>query len=30
MLALWDVFDQNNVNIPYPHREVIMKDAVKD
>ncbi len=29
MLALWDVFDQNNVNIPYPHREVIMKDGGK-
>lgn len=26
MLALWDVFDENNINIPYPHREVIMKN----
>ncbi len=26
MLALWDTFDENNVNIPYPHREIIMKD----
>jgi small-conductance mechanosensitive channel len=25
MLALWDTFDKNNVNIPYPHREIIMK-----
>ena len=29
MLALWDVFDENNVNIPYPHREIIMKNDGK-
>jgi small-conductance mechanosensitive channel len=27
MLALWDTFDKNNVNIPYPHREIIMKNG---
>ncbi len=30
MLALWDVFDKNNVNIPYPHREIIMKNGRSD
>lgn len=25
MLALWDAFKENDVSIPYPHREVIMK-----
>lgn len=29
LLALWDVFDQNDVNIPYPHREIIMKEPGK-
>jgi len=29
LLALWDVFNENDVNIPYPHREIIMKEAVK-
>ena len=24
MLALWDAFKENNIEIPYPHREVIM------
>ncbi|MBO0345938.1 mechanosensitive ion channel [Roseibium sp. CAU 1637] len=28
LLALWDTFKQNNINIPYPHREVIMKTPV--
>lgn len=28
MLALWDVFSENNINIPYPHREIIIKNAV--
>ena len=27
MLALWDVFDKNNINIPYPHREIIIKEG---
>ena len=31
MLALWDVFEENNIEIPYPHREIIMKsDALPD
>lgn len=25
MLALWDVFKQNGVKIPYPHRQIIMQ-----
>ncbi|MGX1498451.1 small-conductance mechanosensitive channel [Labrenzia sp. MBR-25] len=25
LLALWDTFKENNVNIPYPHREIIIK-----
>ncbi|MEE4011030.1 mechanosensitive ion channel domain-containing protein [Roseibium sp. FZY0029] len=25
LLALWDTFKENNVGIPYPHREIIMK-----
>lgn len=25
MLALWDTFKENDIAIPYPHREVIMK-----
>ncbi|WP_417708686.1 mechanosensitive ion channel family protein [Roseibium aggregatum] len=25
LLALWDTFKENNVNIPYPHREIILK-----
>ena len=28
MLALWDVFDENDINIPYPHREIIVKSGV--
>jgi len=27
LLALWDTFKENGVGIPYPHREIIMKDA---
>ena len=26
MLALWDAFKANNINIPYPHREIIIQD----
>lgn len=25
LLALWDTFKENNVGIPYPHREIILK-----
>lgn len=28
LLNLWDIFKENNVAIPYPHREVIMKTPV--
>lgn len=28
LLALWDTFKENNVGIPYPHREIIMKNDV--
>ncbi len=27
LMALWDTFKENNINIPYPHREVILKDS---
>ena len=27
LLALWDAFKENGVEIPYPHREIIMKAA---
>ncbi|MFB9979907.1 mechanosensitive ion channel family protein [Mesorhizobium kowhaii] len=27
LLALWDTFKANGISIPYPHREIIMKDA---
>lgn len=27
MLALWDEFKKNGIGIPYPHREVILKNA---
>ncbi|WP_428644806.1 mechanosensitive ion channel family protein [Roseibium sp.] len=31
LLALWDTFKENNIGIPYPHREIIMKkDAAED
>ena len=26
MLALWDTFRENNINIPFPHRAVILKN----
>ena len=29
LLALWDSFKENDVGIPYPHREVIMKTPLK-
>lgn len=29
LLALWDTFKANGINIPYPHREVIMKTPVQ-
>jgi len=29
LLALWDTFKLNNVEIPYPHRQIIMNDAVQ-
>ncbi len=28
LLALWDTFKENNINIPFPHREVIMRTPV--
>lgn len=28
MLALWDAFKANDIGIPYPHRELIMKSPV--
>lgn len=28
-LALWDAFKENDIEIPYPHREVFMHDASK-
>ncbi len=27
LLALWDAFKENGIGIPYPHREIIMKDG---
>ena len=29
LLALWDAFKENGINIPFPHREVIMKTPVE-
>ncbi len=29
MLALWDTFKENGVNIPFPHREVILKTPLE-
>jgi small-conductance mechanosensitive channel len=29
LLAVWDAFKENNIGIPYPHREVIMKTPVE-
>ena len=28
LLSLWDAFKEHDINIPYPHREVIMKTPV--
>ena len=28
LLALWDAFKENGIDIPYPHREIIMKGSV--
>ena len=28
LLALWDAFDANNIGIPFPHREIIMRTPV--
>ncbi len=28
MMALWDAFKENGIKIPFPHREVIMKNPV--
>ncbi len=30
LLALWDTFKENNIKIPYPHREIIMSKEVED
>ena len=29
LLALWDTFKEHDINIPYPHREVIMRSPVE-
>lgn len=29
MLALWDIFKENGIGIPYPHREVIFKTPLE-
>jgi small-conductance mechanosensitive channel len=29
LLALWDTFKENNVSIPFPHREIIMRTPVE-
>jgi len=29
LMALWDAFKENDIGIPYPHRELIMKTPVK-
>ncbi|MEL7537080.1 MAG: mechanosensitive ion channel domain-containing protein [Pseudomonadota bacterium] len=28
LLALWDTFKENNIDIPFPHREIIMRTPV--
>jgi small-conductance mechanosensitive channel len=28
LLALWDTFKENGVEIPYPHRQVVLKEPV--
>ncbi len=29
MLGLWDAFQENNIGIPFPHREIIMRTPVE-
>ncbi len=29
LLALWDTFKANNINLPFPHREIIMRTPVE-
>jgi small-conductance mechanosensitive channel len=29
LLALWDTFKENGIGIPYPHREIIMKNGAE-
>ncbi|MCY0096109.1 mechanosensitive ion channel family protein [Hoeflea ulvae] len=29
LLAMWDIFKENGVNIPFPHREIIMRSPVE-
>lgn len=29
MLALWDIFKENNIDIPFPHRVIIQDDTLK-
>jgi small-conductance mechanosensitive channel len=29
LMALWDAFKEHDINIPYPHREVIMKTPIR-
>lgn len=29
MLALWDTFKENNIDIPYPHRELILRQPIE-
>jgi small-conductance mechanosensitive channel len=29
LIALWDTFRDNGISIPYPHREIIMKQAAR-
>lgn len=29
LLALWDAFKENDINIPFPHREIIMRTPVE-
>jgi small-conductance mechanosensitive channel len=29
LLAMWDAFKENGINIPFPHREIIMRNPVE-
>jgi len=29
LLALWDIFKEHGISIPFPHREVIMRTPVR-